>query len=143
MLTVLVTGCDTGIGRAVALTLAARGERVVALCLGDPTDLHAARIDVQAGIDVTSDDAVVALAERLRQRAFHFDWLMSVAGVLLPDTLGAIDFAETRRQFDVNAVGPLRIVQALRDLLHRGSKVGIVSSRVGSLGENRSGGNYG
>ena len=43
----------------------------------------------------------------------------------------------------MNALGPLRVIQAVRDRLTKGSTVGIVTSRVGSLGDNRSGGEYG
>jgi len=49
---------------------------------------------------------------------------------------------EVRRQFEINAIGPLRTIEALRDLLAEGAKVGIVTSRVGSLGDNGSGGMY-
>jgi NAD(P)-dependent dehydrogenase (short-subunit alcohol dehydrogenase family) len=70
------------------------------------------------------------------------DWLLHVAGVLGTDTLGEIDLGDVRRQFEINALGPLRVAQALLDCLKPGAKVGIVTSRVGSLGDNRSGGIY-
>ena len=47
------------------------------------------------------------------------------------------------RQFEVNTLGPLRVVHALLDHLKSGAKVAIVSSRVGSLADNSSGGMYG
>jgi NAD(P)-dependent dehydrogenase (short-subunit alcohol dehydrogenase family) len=62
--------------------------------------------------------------------------------VLGLDELGSIDYDDVRRQFEINTIGPLRTIEALRDLLHDGSKVGIVTSRVGSLGDNSSGGMY-
>ena len=46
-------------------------------------------------------------------------------------------------QFRVNSLGPLRVTQALADNLHEGSKVAIVSSRVGSIADNSSGNYYG
>ncbi len=46
-------------------------------------------------------------------------------------------------QYQVNTLGPLRVVEALLDNLSAGSKVAIVTSRVGSIGDNSSGGNYG
>lgn len=143
MITTLVTGCDSGIGRAIALQLAARGDRVIGVCLNESSDLHEHGIEVELRIDVTSDQAIGALAARLRERQVTLDWLLSVAGVLAVDQLGSIDFAEVRRQIEVNAIGPLRLVQTLLDRLRGGSKVGIVSSRVGSLSDNSSGGLYG
>jgi len=141
-LTALVTGCDRGIGRAVALQLAERGDRVVAVCLDDSAELRNRGLDVQPHVDVTSNAAVDALAGELRRREVKLDWLLSVAGVLGMDELGKIDFADVRRQLEINAIGPLRLVQSLVDRLGAGSKVGIVTSRVGSLGDNTSGGMY-
>jgi NAD(P)-dependent dehydrogenase (short-subunit alcohol dehydrogenase family) len=142
MLTALVTGCDRGIGKAVALQLAARAAKVVAVCLEDSAELRNRGLDVVAHVDVTSDAAVDRLAGELGRRDVKLDWLLNVAGVLGVDELGKIDFADVRRQFEINAIGPLRVVQSLRDRLASGSKVGIVTSRVGSLGDNGSGGMY-
>jgi NAD(P)-dependent dehydrogenase (short-subunit alcohol dehydrogenase family) len=100
-------------------------------------------IRVEPGVDVTSDEAVSALAQRLEERGERLDWLISNAGIMIEDELGRIDFAGMRRQFEINAIGPLRVIQALLPLLREGSKVGIITSRVGSLGDNTSGGLYG
>ena len=48
-----------------------------------------------------------------------------------------------RRQFEVNSLGPLRVTRALLGRLVDGSKVGIVSSLMGSMTDNSSGGHYG
>ena len=70
--------------------------------------------------------------------------LINNAGILQPEVLGKDGWEDSvRRQFEINALGPLRVTLALSSLLGRGSKVGIVSSRVGSLADNSSGGNYG
>jgi NAD(P)-dependent dehydrogenase (short-subunit alcohol dehydrogenase family) len=62
--------------------------------------------------------------------------------VLGLDELGAIDYDDMRRQFEINTLGPLRVVEACIPFVGSGSKVGIVTSRVGSLGDNGSGGMY-
>jgi NAD(P)-dependent dehydrogenase (short-subunit alcohol dehydrogenase family) len=136
----LVVGADRGIANAVCRQLAARGDQVIAACLGEGADLLGRGMRVEAQVDVTSDEAVDRLAQHLR--GIRLDWLLHVAGVLGIDEFGAVDFADMRRQFEINTVGPLRVVQALAQCLGAGSKVGIVTSRVGSLADNGSGGLY-
>ncbi len=63
----------------------------------------------------------------------HLDW----AG------LEHLDTNSIRRQFEVNALGPLRLTQALLTNLKQGSKVIIMTSRMGSIEDNTSGGSYG
>lgn len=136
----LVVGADRGIAHAICRQLAGRGDQVIAACLGEQSDLASLGIRVEPKVDVTSDAAVARLAERLR--GTRLDWLLHVAGVLGVDEFGAIDFGDMRRQFEINTLGPLRVVQALAGCLGAGSKVGIVTSRVGSLADNGSGGLY-
>lgn len=140
MLNVLVVGADRGIARAASLALAARGERVIAACFG--TVPPADDIDTIGRIDVTSAAAVARLADALATREARLDWLLHVAGVLGLDELGALDYDDMRRQFEINTLGPLRVVEACLPFLRTGSKVGIVTSRVGSLDDNGSGGMY-
>jgi 2-glutathionyl-2-methylbut-3-en-1-ol dehydrogenase len=142
MATVLVVGADRGIAYCIATQLHQRGDEVIAACLGDGDDLTARGIRVEPQVDVTSGAAVQGLAGRLTASGTRLDWLLHVAGVLGLDELGAIDYDDIRRQFEINAIGPLRTIEALRDLLSSDAKVGIVTSRVGSLGDNGSGGMY-
>lgn len=141
MKTFLVTGADRGIGEALCLELQSRGERAIAACLGDSPTLRARGVRVEPGIDVTSDTAVAALAERLRDE--RIDVIVHNAGVVHGGELGSFDFAKLRHEYEVNALGPLRVTQALLGRLGPGSKVAIITSRVGSLAENFAGGLYG
>lgn len=115
---------------------------VLAGCLGAGDDLAELGIVVEPGVDVTSDEAITGLAKRLEQRGTRLDWLVNVAGVMGLDTPDTVDYEDVRRQFEINTIGPLRVVRELRGLLGEGSKVGILTSRVGSLGDNSSGGDY-
>lgn len=142
MITALVVGADRGIARSIADQLHTRGDRVVAACLGSGADLAAEGIEVVPDVDVTSGEAVGRLAQALRDKQIALDWVLHVAGVLGLDTLGEIDYDDVRRQLEINTIGPLRTVEAVAPLVVDGGKVGIVTSRVGSLGDNTSGGMY-
>jgi NAD(P)-dependent dehydrogenase (short-subunit alcohol dehydrogenase family) len=142
MPTVLVVGADRGIAHSISRQLHERGDAVIAACLAGNDELATAGIRVEGGVDVTSQPSVDALAAKLTAEGAKIDVLVHVAGVLGLDELGSIDYDDVRRQFEINTIGPLRTVEALRDLLHAGSKVGIVTSRVGSLADNGSGGMY-
>jgi NAD(P)-dependent dehydrogenase (short-subunit alcohol dehydrogenase family) len=141
MRTVLVTGADRGIGQALCLQLHKRGEHVIAACLGDSPLLEGLGLRVEPQVDVTSEAAVKTLAARLA--GTRLDVLLNNAGVLRDDRLEALDFADLRYQFEINALGPLRVTEALLPCLGPGSKVAIITSRVGSLTDNTSGGLYG
>lgn len=138
----LIIGADRGIAHAISRHLHERGDQVIAATLKDGADLAALGIEVEPGVDVTSDEAVTGLAKRLADRGVQLDWLLHVAGVMFLDKLETVDYDDVRRQFEINTVGPLRTVRELNGLLSEGSKVGIVTSRVGSMGDNTSGGDY-
>ncbi|MFC0454906.1 SDR family oxidoreductase, partial [Rhodococcus jostii] len=119
-----------------------RGDNVIAACLFDGADLISDGITVEPNVDVTSQESVEALASRLTEAGTTLDSLIHVAGVMWLDDLGTIDYDLVRKQIEINTLGPLRTIEAARPLLNEGAKVGIVTSRVGSLGDNTSGGMY-
>jgi 2-glutathionyl-2-methylbut-3-en-1-ol dehydrogenase len=137
----LIVGADRGIGRAMAEQLASRGDQVFAACLGDG-DWQKKNVAVLPGVDVTCDTAVSKMTATLAKNKVALDCVVHVAGVLGLDELGKIDFDDVRRQIEINTIGPLRTIQALLNHLAQAAKVGIVTSRVGSLGDNGSGGMY-
>jgi NAD(P)-dependent dehydrogenase (short-subunit alcohol dehydrogenase family) len=138
----LIVGCDKGIGRSMALQLHERGETLIAACLGDSEELRSLGIQVEPNVDVCDDASVKAMAKRLKDAGTKVDVLVNVAGVIGVDKLGEIDYDDVRRQFEINTIGPLRVVESLLESLGDGSKVGIITSRVGSINDNESGGLY-
>ena len=142
--TALVIGANRGIGLALCQRLAAHGRAVIAACRhsSPALDAEAARgVRVESGVDVTSDESIAALARRLDGVAI--DELVCNAGILRDGDLDDLTFEDVRAQLEVNAIGPLRVVRALRGRLGRGAKVALVTSRMGSIGDNGSGGSYG
>ena len=141
MATILITGCNRGIGLQFCRQFAARGDEVIGVCRSGNDELQNLGIRVITGIDVDSAECMPRLKDALDGQ--HLDILINNAGILLGDTLGELNYAEIVEQFRVNTLGPLRVTEALLDNLGSGSKVVILSSRVGSIEDNSSGGYYG
>jgi NAD(P)-dependent dehydrogenase (short-subunit alcohol dehydrogenase family) len=141
MATALVTGANRGIGLELCRALKARSFDVIAACRTASPQLLGLGVRVEAGLDVTSELALADLAGRLR--GTRVDRLIANAGVLRDDALEDLDFAQVREQLEINAVGALRTVAALLPLLGPGSKIGLITSRMGSISDNSSGGSYG
>ncbi len=141
MKNILVTGANRGIGLELCRQLLARGEQVIAACRPASDELQALGARVIEGVDVSSDDSLKHLQEQLGD--ISLDWLINNAGILSIESLENLDFAAMERQFRVNSLGPLRVTSALLPNLHAGSRVGIITSRMGSIDDNTSGGYYG
>ena len=141
MAAIVITGANRGIGLALAEQYQARGDRVIAAVRAASPELTGQGIETIEGVDVTDDGAVARFASALEGR--DIDVLINNAGILTRERLDDLDWERMRTQFEVNALGPLRVTRALLPFLSEGSKVAIISSRVGSLGDNSSGNNYG
>jgi len=141
MATVLVTGCNRGIGFQICKQLIARDDDVIGVARGDSDELTQLGVRVISGIDVGDGASMPALREAVGEQ--RIDVLINSAGILRRDKLGELNYEDMAEQFRVNTLGPLRVTEALLGNLARGSKVAIVTSRVGSIEDNASGGNYG
>jgi len=141
MATYLVTGTNRGIGLEYCRQLQKRGDRVIAVCRQPSDDLKSLKVQVESGIDITDDASVTDLTQRVQ--GITIDVLINNAGMLDRVTLADLDIDSIRQQFEVNAIGPLRVTCALLPNLTEGSKVVMMTSRMGSIGDNTSGGSYG
>jgi NAD(P)-dependent dehydrogenase (short-subunit alcohol dehydrogenase family) len=152
----LVTGANRGIGLELCRQLRARGDEVLAACRTPSKDLASLGAAVLSGIDVTSKEAPTLLLRATEGKTL--DVLLHNAGILadktvdirlhdggnlVADSLDGIDEESMRQEFEVNALAPLRLTKALLPRLRRGSKIALMSSRAGSIGDNASGGLYG
>lgn len=142
MARVLITGSNRGIGLEFCKQLTQRGDEVIAVVRSASAALKdTPGVQIIEGIDVSLPEDIQRLVQELGDTSL--DLLINNAGILHAETLDALDFDSIQRQFEVNTLGPLRVTAALRHLLKEGSKVGIVTSRMGSLKDNTSGGYYG
>ena len=139
----LLVGASRGIGLAMAEELLERGWEVVATARGGATGLHelAARYPERLAIelvDVTRAEQLAALRERIARR--RFDALFVNAGTANPrpdDTMADIDTEEFVRVMVTNALGPMRCLEMLDDLVGPAGLVGVMSSGQGSVANNQ------
>lgn len=130
--TVLISGCSTGIGRALALEFHARGLQVVATArqLDAISDLQREGLHCLA-LDVVSAESLQLLLEALASRDLAPDILINNAGYGAMGPLAELPDAVLRQQFEVNVFGLLALTRALLpSMMARGS--GLVVN-VGSV----------
>ena len=142
--TVLVTGSSRGIGLELCKQLNERGDRVIATCRQSTDALAALDVEVLENVDVSDPQSLKLLSASLKER--KIDWLVNNAGVLQSFGLDDLDMnciANFKKMFDVNSLGPLLATKSLLKHLGSGSKVGLITSRMGSIADNDSGGSYG
>ena len=140
-MTTVITGANRGIGLELARQFSERGDEVVAVCRKPSEALAGLGVRVIDGVDVADDDGIARLARETDGLAV--DILVNNAGLLSDESLDDLDIERIRRQFEINSLGPLRVTAALRSNLGRGARVAIVTSRMGSIEDNTSGGRYG
>jgi NAD(P)-dependent dehydrogenase (short-subunit alcohol dehydrogenase family) len=121
-----------------------RDDRVIATCRQSSPELDRLGVEVVDGVDVTSDQAVAGLAHRLGER--RIDVLVLNAGILRENATildKDLDLESVQEQLAVNAIAPLRLARELVSYLHAGAKIALITSRMGSIADNTSGGYYG
>lgn len=138
----VVTGANRGIGLALVELLKQREADVIGVCRESSPELARLGAEIVDAVDVTDDRGIERVVRAVGGREIQL--LVNNAGIMhFPETLDQLDPSAIRLQFEVNALAPLRITAALRGRLARGSKVGLVTSRMGSIDDNGSGGAYG
>jgi NAD(P)-dependent dehydrogenase (short-subunit alcohol dehydrogenase family) len=141
--TALVTGSNRGIGLELCRQLAAKGMHVIATCRKASSELTSLNVEIIEDVEVSEPKSLAKLADSLGNR--KIDWLINNAGIAGGIGLGQIDddaIDDFVRMYRVNSLGPLLTTQALLNHLGQGSKVGIITSRMGSIDDNDSGGSY-
>lgn len=140
---VLVTGTNRGIGLELCRQLKQRGDEVIAACRKASKELKELDVEIIEGVEVSDPRSLSVLAGKLNNR--KIDWLINNAGIAGGLGLSDIDvdaIESFKRMYEVNSLGPLLTTQTLLNNLSEGSKVGIITSRMGSVADNDSGGSY-
>lgn len=141
MATVVIVGSNRGIGLALVKAYVAKGFPVIGTCRTASPELEATGATVLEGIDMTSDESAL----RLQSALVGKDVSLAVinAGILSIERIDAMDLSTIEHQLQVNSIGPLRMALALLPSLQSGSKLGFITSRMGSMTDNTSGSAYG
>jgi NAD(P)-dependent dehydrogenase (short-subunit alcohol dehydrogenase family) len=143
--TLLLIGASRGLGFALAEEYLKRGWQVVATERDRTTsklvDLLGAsdgRLEIET-VDIVYPDRVAALRARLASR--KFDLLFVNAGVKNDDgeIIADVSTEEFNRVMITNALSPMRVVEALQDLVLASGTIGVMSSGQGSISNNENG----
>ena len=148
--TILITGANRGIGLELTEQFAQDGWQVLACCRNpaDAGQLQALTkrdlaIEIHA-LDVTNYEQMATLADRLGNRPI--DILLSNAGIYGSKGVGfgEVDAEEWRKVLEVNTIAPLMLVQTFIEQVAASQQklVAVISSKVGSIADNSSGGSY-
>ncbi|PSF05135.1 short-chain dehydrogenase [Marinobacter fuscus] len=138
---VVITGANRGIGLELARLYAAEGRQVIGVCRQSSEELAAVAGQVIDGVDVTTGAGIEKMKTGLAGKRIGL--LINNSGLLQDGQLGSIDFDSIRTQMEINAYAPLRVTEALVPQMAQGSKIANITSRMGSIADNDSGGRYG
>tara|TARA_B110000467_G_C18192169_1_gene406730 strand:- start:393 stop:863 length:471 start_codon:yes stop_codon:yes gene_type:complete len=143
--TVVITGANRGIGLAMTKICLQRGNKVYALCRQSSPQLTAhdtdTNLNIVDNVDIATESGIKVATNALIN--ITIDLLINNAGILRDENLTNLNSATIIEQFHVNALAPLQFTHALLENLTKGSKVAMITSRMGSIADNDSGGRYG
>ncbi len=139
---ILITGVGRGIGYQMTKQLSEKGHTIYAVVRTVTDELKAlANVNIIEGLDLenlTTIDQIVESSDLPKM-----DWVIMNAGVFLETPLKDLEIELVQKQIQVNSIAPLYFVQKLLPKMKEGTKIGLVSSLMGSIGDNSSGGYYG
>jgi NAD(P)-dependent dehydrogenase (short-subunit alcohol dehydrogenase family) len=133
---VLISGCSTGIGRALAMEFASRNFNVFATARKKVSidDLKAPKVET-AALDVTDEQSIKACVDLVIAKTGRIDMLVNNAGLLLIGPLVELEIRELRLQFETNVLGLAALTRAVvpHMIKKRTGKIVNISSISGVL----------
>jgi NAD(P)-dependent dehydrogenase (short-subunit alcohol dehydrogenase family) len=143
MRNILIIGTNRGIGLALVQRYLENGDKVWALCRKKSEELDKTEATILEGVDVLDLDSLRKAASELEGTSF--DIMIHNAGVWADENIQDMqqsDFDEMTRALEVNSIAPIKSVTSFMSLLKENGKIGLMSSRMGSIADNTSGGRY-
>ena len=146
MSTILITGANRGIGLELAKQFHAEGWKVWATSRSISNARELIGIISYENVielDVSQSDQVMAMENQLREQNVKLRCLINNAGVMT-DRVGIdkVSQDDMVQAFKVNSASPVMLVQTLLPMLKSGCKIVNISSLMGSITDNSSGGYY-
>ena len=138
---IVITGANRGIGLAMTKIFKAEGHNVYALCRNSSKELEGLSVHIVTNIDVGTEQGIKNIKTALI--GIGVDVLVCNAGILRDENLTDMNINTIREQFEINALAPLRIVHTLQNHFNPKAKIAMITSRMGSISDNDSGGRYG
>ncbi|MBE0457370.1 SDR family oxidoreductase [Pseudoalteromonas sp. KG3] len=138
---VVITGANRGIGLNLCQQYLAKGYQVTAVVRNPSDELKELDVTVISNIDVANAADIATLESQLH--GHKIDLLINNAGIFYHETMAEMDFDTLNQQIAVNAVAPIRVTHALIHSLGVDAKVAMITSRMGSIADNSSGGYIG
>lgn len=136
----LITGCNRGIGLELAKLSKQRGEKIIAVCRTYSDEIRLIADQVIDGIDITDKASLQKAVMQIRE---PLDKVIQNAGLFLEDNIDDLQRDSIQKQFAINALAPLELTSLLIPKLADGAKLAFITSRMGSIADNTSGGYYG
>ncbi len=144
---VVITGASGGIGLAFVQQYIHRGDKVFAICRKANAELAQLDVTIIDKMDITKSANISQIVQQLK--GIHIDILINNAGLLNNESLDSLindplsARNEINSQFQVNALAPLLLSSSLITQMDSHSKIIFITSRMGSIEDNTSGGYYG
>lgn len=143
--TILLIGASRGLGLGLTGEFAKRGWRVVATARNQAAvDLQTLaktnpdRLEIEA-VDIAEPMTISALRDRLADRMFDMLFINAGTANMNDEIAGVIESDEYARVLVTNALGPMRVIEACRDLVRPDGLIGVMSSGQGSITNNING----
>ena len=143
----MITGSNRGLGLECARQYADEGWRVIATCRnpGNAMELASLKGELEIhALDISDHGQILSLADSLREEAI--DLLFNNAGIFdpSPSQLVDIDYNAWENFIRVNVMSPLMVCATFSDHVAASDlkKIAIMSSKMGSIEDNNSGGSY-